>query len=224
MEPMNPPSAAGSPELLAEFERAALPHVDELFGAALRYTKNERDAEDLVQETLLKAFAFFHRFEKNTNCRAWLFKILTNTFINQYRRRIKEREILGGEDLPTVRENFFPEDGASHRHSPERGLGVRRMSEEVKEALHALSPEFRSVVVLADLLGFAYKDVAHVLDCPVGTVMSRLFRGRKQLRRHLAALAKQRGLIRDATPYGDDATNRTRVKKGRATPPPIPKT
>lgn len=200
-------------ELLSEFEETALPYIDELYCAALRYTKNERDAEDLVQETVLKAFSFFHRFEKNTNCRAWLFKILTNTFINQYRRRTKEREILGDEYVRTVEENFFSRDSAAFYQDPERGLSSRLMSDEVKQALVALPPEFRSVVVLADLLGFAYKDVAHVLDCPVGTVMSRLFRGRKQMRRQLANVAYSEGVIRDRSPYMNDATNRTRIPR-----------
>ena len=184
-------------ELLAEFEAVAVPHLDELYHAALRYTKNDRDAEDLVQETMMKGFTFFHRFQKNTNCRAWLFKILTNTFINQYRRRTKEREILGEENLSTVKHHFFQRHSSVAPENPERGITSRFMSDEVQAALEALQPEFRAVVVLADLLGFAYKDVAHVLGCPVGTVMSRLFRGRKQLRTQLADLAYDEGVIRD---------------------------
>lgn len=203
-------------ELLADFEQTALPHTDELFGAALRYTKNERDAEDLVQETMLKAFSFFHRFQKNTNCRAWLFKILTNTFINNYRRKTKEREILSEDNQHTVEANFFSRDSAAFYQNPEKGLAMRGMGEEVKEALKGLPTEFRNVVVLSDLLGFAYKDVAHVLDCPVGTVMSRLFRGRKALRRELVDVAFREGIIRDRTPYLCDETNRTRVPARRA--------
>jgi RNA polymerase sigma-70 factor (ECF subfamily) len=200
-------------EKLHEFEEVALSHTDELYCAALRYTKNERDAEDLVQETMLKAYSFFDRFKKDTNCRAWLFKILTNTFINQYRRRTKERQILGEEHVQTVRENFCARDSTAFYRNPEQGLSSRLMSDEVKDALSALPSEFRSVVILADLLGFAYKDVAHVLDCPVGTVMSRLFRGRKQMRRHLVDVAYREGVIRDRTPYLRDETNRTRVRK-----------
>ena len=198
-------------ELLCDFEETALPFIDELYGAALRYTKHERDAEDLVQETMLKAFGFFHRFQKNTNCRAWLFKILTNTFINQYRRKSKEREILSQENAGTVETNFFSRDSAEFYQNPERGVSARMMSDEVKEALEALSPEFRAVVVLSDLLGFAYRDVAQVLECPVGTVMSRLFRGRKQMRRALLDLALREGIIKDQTPYLCDETNRTRM-------------
>ena len=198
-------------ELLCDFEETALPYIDELYGAALRYTKHERDAEDLVQETMLKAFGFFHRFQKNTNCRAWLFKILTNTFINQYRRKSKEREILSQENSGTVEANFFNRDSAEFYQNPERGVSARMMSDEVKDALESLSPEFRAVVVLSDLLGFAYKDVAQVLECPVGTVMSRLFRGRKQMRRALLDVALREGIIKDQTPYLSDETNRTRI-------------
>ncbi len=202
-------------ELLAEFEEVAMRHTDELYGAALRYTKNERDAEDLVQETMLKAFSFFHRFQQNTNCRAWLFKILTNTFINQYRRRVKEREILGEENLTTVTANFFSRETAAFYQNPEKGLSSRTMGDEVKNALFSLPPEFRSVVILSDLMGFPYKDVAHVLDCPVGTVMSRLFRGRKQMRKHLVDVAVREGIVRDSTPYLNDETNRTRINSRR---------
>ena len=198
-------------ELLREFERVALPHVDELYATALRYTKNERDAEDLIQDTTLKAFQYFDRFQRNTNCRAWLFKILTNTFINQYRRRVKEREILGEENRESVDTFFFSRDSTRYYDDPEKALGSRAMSDEVKAALGDLQPEFRSVVVLADLLGLAYKDVAYVLGCPVGTVMSRLFRGRKQMRADLAQKAYDDGLIRDRDPYKKDDTNRTRI-------------
>ena len=196
---------------LAEFEESAIPHLQDLFHAALRYTKNERDAEDLVQDTMMKGFTFFDRFQVGTNCRAWLLKILTNTFINQYRRRTKEREILGEENLSTVTHHFFQRNSTMSPENPERGMAVRTMSDEVQSALESLPLEFRSVVVLADLLGFPYKDVARVLDCPVGTVMSRLFRGRKQLRTLLADTAYDQGVIHDRSPYQDDSTNRTRL-------------
>ena len=218
MSNQNPKRDTRSPDaLLRDFEKTALVYIDDLYCAALRYTKNERDAEDLVQETMLKAFSFFHRFEPNTNCRAWLFKILTNTFINQYRRRNKEREILSGDDVNVVQQNLFSRHKVTAFVNPERSLTFRSMSEEVKNALSALPAEFRSVVILSDLLGFAYKDVAHVLDCPVGTVMSRLFRGRKKMRRHLADKAYNEGIIRDRKPYLNDSTNRTRIRpKGRS--------
>lgn len=200
-------------EALREFEQTALVHADELYATALRLTKNERDAEDLLQETFLKAFTFFHRFEKNTNCRAWLFKILTNTFINNYRRRVKEREILGADDLRPVIENLFSTDKVGFSPNPERGLIRKLFSEDVRIALKNIPIEFRMVVVLADLQNFSYKEIATILDCPVGTVMSRLFRGRKLMRKQLAHFAYHEGIIRDPSPYEHDETNRTRLPR-----------
>ena len=201
---------------IAEFEETALVYTDELYATALRLTKNERDAEDLVQETYLKGFTFFHRFEKNTNCRAWLFKILTNTFINNYRRKVKEREILGADDLRPVEENLHSRNKV--RNNPERGLFHKLFSEDIRSALENIPIEFRMVVVLADLQGFSYKEIAHILECPVGTVMSRLFRGRKLMRKQLAHFAASEGIIRQPELYMHDETNRTRVaKKSRAT-------
>ncbi len=196
---------------LAEFEAIAMVHTEELYATALRLTKNERDAEDLLQDTYLKAFTFFHRFQKDTNCRAWLFKILTNTFINTYRRKAKEREILGADDLRPVEEKLFNKERAAVLYNPERGLFGKLISEDVRKALRSLPIEFRMVVVLADLQGFSYKDIAYVLDCPVGTVMSRLFRGRKLMRRQLAEFAHTEGIIRNPKPYLNDSTNRTRL-------------
>ncbi len=197
---------------LVEFEKVALIHADELFATGLRLTKNERDAEDLVQETFLRAFTFFHRFEKNTNCRAWLFKILTNTFINNYRRKVKEREILGADDLRPVIENLHSKYRAQFQLNPESGMVRRTFSEDVQKALKTIPLEFRMVVVLADLEGFAYKDVAYILGCPVGTVMSRLFRGRKLMRKQLARLAYDEGIIREPGLYANEDTNRTRIR------------
>lgn len=203
-------------EALREFEETALVHSDELYATALRLTKNERDAEDLLQETFLKAFTFFHRFEKNTNCRAWLFKILTNTFINNYRRKVKEREILGADDLRPVIENLFSREKAGVPSNPERGLFNKVFSEDVRLALKNIPVEFRMVVVLADLQNFSYKEIAAILDCPVGTVMSRLFRGRKLMRKQLAQFAYDEGIIRDPAPYMKDETNRTRLPKKKS--------
>ncbi len=195
---------------LANFEQTALIYLDELYATALRYTKNEKDAEDLVQETFLKAFTNFHRFEQGTNCRAWLFTILTNTFINRFRRKKKEREILGADDLRPVRQNFHNVEAARFYNDPERKAMHRTFSSDIKDALEALPEEFRMVVVLADLNDFSYKEIAHILDCPVGTVMSRLFRGRKLMRKSLVDLAYERGIIRNKEPFLHESTNRTR--------------
>ncbi len=197
-------------EDIAHFQEVALIHLDELYATALRYAKNERDAEDLVQETFLKAYTNFHRFERGTNCRAWLFTILTNTFINKFRRKKKEREILGADDLRPIRQNFHDVEKTDFYQDPEREAVFKSFSEDLKSALESLPEEFRMVVILADLNDFSYKEVAHILDCPVGTVMSRLFRGRKMMRKSLVDIAFERGIIRDKKPFLSEESNRTR--------------
>lgn len=193
-----------------EFESIALPHLDELYATGLRYTKNEKDAEDLVQETFVKAYVNWNRFEKGTNCRAWLFTILTNTFINRYRRKKKEREILHADDLRPIEENFFSRERTGFYHSPEKEMRDKSFTPQLLEALQQLSEEFRMVVLLADLHDFSYKEIAHILNCPVGTVMSRLFRGRKIMRELLVHTAYERGIIRDTQPFLHEESNRTR--------------
>jgi len=195
---------------LADFEEVALVHIDELYATALRYAKNDKDAEDLVQETYLKAYTNFHRYEKGTNCRAWLFTILTNTFINKFRRKKKEREILNAEDLRPIEQNFFSREQAEFYQNPEKGAVYKTFSTDLKRARSSLPDEFRTVVVLADLNDFSYKEIAHILDVPVGTVMSRLFRGRKLMRRNLVDTAYERGIIRNREPFMNEETNRTR--------------
>lgn len=192
------------------FEEAALEHLDELYATALRYTKSEKDAEDLVQETYIKAFTNWDRFEKGTNCRAWLFTILKNTFINKYRRQKKEREILNSDDQKPIERNFFSRDNTEFYDSPEKETLYKTITPEIQEAFKSLSPEFRQVVILADLNDFSYKEIAYILDCPVGTVMSRLFRGRKTMREKLARMAYDRGIIRDMEPFLHEESNRTR--------------
>lgn len=178
------------------FAAAALPHRDELYGSAIKMTRNEAEAEDLVQETMLRAFTFFDRFEEGTNCRAWLFRILTNTFINKYRRKTKESEILANADFLQLQGGGF---GASAKSvTPESSLLEREISDDVRKAVLAIPEVFRFVVVLADLQGFSYKDVAHILGCPVGTVMSRLYRGRRMLRQRLTKAAARQNIITDA--------------------------
>lgn len=199
------------------FQDTAMGYIDELYASALRYTKNERDAEDLVQETFVKAYNNWDRFKQGTNCRAWLFTILTNTFINKYRRKKKEREILNADDLRPIEQFFFNRENTNFYDSPERDVVHGSFSQDIKDALGSLSEEFRMVVVLADLNDFSYKEVAHILGCPVGTVMSRLFRGRKMMRRALVDTAYDRGIIRDREPFLHEDSNRTRrsVRKQR---------
>ncbi len=206
-------------EKMQQFEEEAMPHLDELYATGLRYTKNEKDAEDLVQETFVKAYTNWHRFEQGTNCRAWLFTILTNTFINKYRRKKKEREILNADDLRPIEQFFFNREKTDYYDSPERETMHKIFSTDVREALASLSEEFRAVVMLADLNDFSYKEIAYILDCPVGTVMSRLFRGRKMMRQALVDTAYERGIIRDREPFLYDESNRTRrsVRKQKLT-------
>ncbi len=177
-----------------EFESLALGHLDPLYAAALRLTRNERDAEDLVQDTFLRAYRFFDRFERGTNIKAWLFKILTNTFINRYRRKAKERSAVEDE-RETVHERFMSQDVSEHAANPEQYFFDRLLSDDVLQAIDALPVDFRMVVILADLQEFSYKEIAEILDCPVGTVMSRLYRGRKLLQKHLLAYAVEQGVV-----------------------------
>src|SRR5438309_11826844 len=178
-----------------EFEGLALEHIDPLYSAALRLTKNERDAEDLVQDCFLRAYRFFDKFERGTNIKAWLFKILTNTFINRYRRNVKERSIVEGSERDAVHERFISREATEYAANPEQFFFDRLLSDDVLRAVDALPIDFRLVVILADLQEFSYKEIAEILDCPVGTVMSRLYRGRKLLQKNLLAYAVASGVV-----------------------------
>ena len=179
-----------------EFERLTMQHIDPLYSAALRLTKNDRDAEDLVQDTFLRAYRFFDKFERGTNIKAWLFKILTNTFINRYRRSVKERNIVEGSERDAVHERFISREASEYAANPEQFFFDRLLSDDVLRAVDALPIDFRMVVILADLQEFSYKEIAEILDIPVGTVMSRLFRGRRLLQKALARYAVISGVLR----------------------------
>jgi RNA polymerase sigma-70 factor (ECF subfamily) len=178
-----------------EFEELALSHLDPLYSAALRLTKNERDAEDLVQDTCMRAYRFFDKFERGTNIKAWLFKILTNTFINRYRRKVKERSVVEGSEREAVHERFISRDATDFAANPEQYFFDRLLSDDVLRAIDTLPIDFRLVVILADLQEFSYKEIAEILECPVGTVMSRLFRGRKLLQKNLREYALGQGIF-----------------------------
>ena len=179
----------------SEFEALTLEHMDALYGAALRLTRSPKDAEDLVQDTFLKAFRFFESFEKGTNIKAWLFKIQTNTFINKYRRKVKEREVAEAPAEDIVLDRFVSAEQVRALQDPEGDFFGQLLSDEVVEALEQVPVDFRMVVILADIQGFSYKEIAEIVGCPVGTVMSRLFRGRRILQKHLFDYAVAEGVL-----------------------------
>jgi len=198
-----------------EFEGLTVEHLDPLYSAALRLTKNERDAEDLVQDTYLRAYRFFDKFERGTNIKAWLFKILTNTFINRYRRKVKERSVVEGAERDTVHERFMSRDATEYAANPEQYFSDRLLSDDVLTAIDALPIDFRLVVILADLQEFSYKEIAEILDCPVGTVMSRLYRGRKLLQRSLRTYAIHQGVLHEDPDAPADLSEYRRRKTSR---------
>jgi RNA polymerase sigma-70 factor (ECF subfamily) len=181
----------------AQFADQAMEYMNPLYSAALRMSRNPADAEDLVQETYLKAYRGFGGFTEGTNLKAWLYRILTNTYINSYRskkRRPEETELDEVEDLYLYRRLGGLEAVAASR-SAEDELMDFFTDDEVKDAIEALPEQFRMAVLLADVEGFSYKEIAEILDIPIGTVMSRLHRGRKFLQKRLFDFASQRGLI-----------------------------
>ncbi|HET9249202.1 MAG TPA: sigma-70 family RNA polymerase sigma factor [Actinomycetota bacterium] len=188
-------SAQTDEDLLERFERDALPLLPGLYGAALRMTRNPADAEDLLQDTTLRAYRGFASFQEGTNLKAWLYRILTNSYINTYRKRQREPKTVEG---PEDQEDWFLFDrlGAkSVERSAEDDVLEQIPDAEVKAALESIQENFRMAVLLADVEGFSYKEIAEIMDVPIGTVMSRLHRGRKALEKALYGLAKERGLV-----------------------------
>jgi RNA polymerase sigma-70 factor (ECF subfamily) len=182
----------------ARFERDAMPLLDQLYAAALRMTRNPADAEDLVQETYLKAYGAFGSFRAGTNLRAWLYRILTNTYINGYRKRQRQPVAQPTEEITDWQLAQAAQHSSSGLRSAEMDALDLLPDSDVKDALSQLGEDFRMAVYLADVEGFAYKEIAEIMGTPIGTVMSRLHRGRKQLRDMLTGVARERGFLRNA--------------------------
>ncbi|MGE5682532.1 MAG: sigma-70 family RNA polymerase sigma factor [Bacillota bacterium] len=187
--------AAEDRQKYIDFEREALPHMSALYNFALRMTGNPDDADDLVQETFLKAFRFFDKFEKGTNCKAWLFRILKNSYINDYRKQSKEPNKVDYDDIENFYENIKSSDVKSN-HLVEDVFN-NLLDDDISAAISSLPEDFRTVIILSDIEGFTYEEIADFVDCPIGTVRSRLHRARKMLYVRLNKYAQQKGYVKN---------------------------
>lgn len=191
----DPGTATDQGRLEERFEREALPLMPELYAAAMRLTRNPADAEDLLQEAYLRAYRGFASFEEGTNLRAWLYRILTNAYINTYRKKQRQPQTISADDAP---EWYLYDQLTDEGKEPSAEAEVLESlpDEEVQAALAELPEQFRMAVLLADVEGFSYKEIAEILDIPIGTVMSRLHRGRRALEKRLWNVVRERGLVK----------------------------
>ncbi len=178
-----------------EFEELALPHIDSLYNFAIKLTGNQSDAEDLVQDTYLRAYKFFHKYKEDTYIKAWLFSILRNTFINIYRKKKKEPEKVDFHTVEQFIDQLTDRDNLLSKDDISNDLSKDTLDSEIKSALDKLPEEFKSVILLSDIESFSYQEISEILKCPVGTVMSRLHRGRKILYKNLSEYAKKMGYL-----------------------------
>jgi RNA polymerase sigma-70 factor, ECF subfamily len=193
MLPILSKSSVGSTPLHRDFEKQAVPHMGILYNYALRMTGNADDAEDLLQDTFMKAYRFWDKFEQGTNMRAWLFRIMKNTYINLYRKEVKEPDKVDYEDIQNYY-NTIRADSTDPNDLQQKLFG-QLLDDEISKALESLPEDFRTVVILCDIEGLTYEEIAEFVQCPVGTVRSRLHRGRKLLHTALFEYARQRGFI-----------------------------
>ncbi len=217
---MKDPSSRDPMEVAArqEFERTALPLLDNLYGAAMRLTRDPAEAEDLVQDSMVRAYRFWDTFQRGTNIKAWLFTILRNTFINGYHRRGRARSFQS--DVNAQMASLGPAvavaNSTSHPPGPEEVVSKQVTNERIREALDSLPSDYRLAVTLADLEGMSYKEIADIMECPIGTVMSRIYRGRKLLHKLLYEHAREIGIVDEHDPpAGERETERARKRSGR---------
>ena len=201
----------------SEFERQAMVHIDALYGAAYRLTRNARDAEDLVQDSLLRAYKFWDSFQQDSNCKAWLLRIVTNTFINEYQRRKRSREVLDAASAEQdATDGVLVQTSARDKQSPDQALLQASVSDDVQRALESLPDDFRTAVILCDMQGLSYKEIAEIMETPVGTVMSRLFRGRKLLAAALREFAVAEGYVKVEGNKSDETIDLQKYRAAKA--------
>jgi RNA polymerase sigma-70 factor, ECF subfamily len=203
------------PKNHAEFEKEIIPHTNALFNYAMRITGDSDDADDLVQETLMKAFRFFDKFEKGTNSKAWLFRILKNSYINEYRRQVKEPNKVDYEDVQNFYENIKATDVKTQHY--EEDAFNNQLDDNVSSAITKLPEDFRTVIILSDIEGYTYEEIADFVDCPVGTVRSRLHRARKMLYAQLHDYAEERGFLESRKKETPVKTKETKTSNKKQT-------